>query len=315
MKRLFLLILISLILLGTLSVNCFAGKDERVLAYVPKALLSPPWVATLEGAKAEAEKRGWTFKYLAPPNETASDVQMTLIEDFILQEVDAILAGPCDDEAIGEAVKKSNEANIPIALINTEQEFTYDVLAYSISDEIFGGETIGKFCVEKLKDRESKNVVIIEGVPGHFCNRKRLEGFFNIIKDHPEITILTQQPANWERAQGMSVMENLLTAYPNIDFVYVLNDEGAMGAMQAIKAAGKTDDIYITGYDGNVDALEAVRDGDLSATIYLDWAETGRLAAEMAINFVENGTKPEKLINRIPVKLVTKENVSDFLKK
>lgn len=305
--------------LVTFVVLCLPGikvdaQAEKTLAYVPKALLSPPWVSTLKGAKYEAESRGWQFKYLAPPNETASDIQMSLIEDFIQQKVDVLLTGPCDDEAIGAAVEKLNEARIPVVLINTEQPFPQkDVLSYVLSDEIAGGETIGKYCVEQLKGKG--NVVIIEGVPGQYANKKRLEGFFNIVKKSPGIKVLAQQPANWERAQGMAVMENLITAQPNIDFVYVLNDEGAMGALQSLKAAGKLGKIIITGYDGNKDALESVKKGELTATVYLDWRETGRKAAEIAINYMEKNAKPTNNITRIPVYLVTKENAQKFLDK
>ena len=174
MKKLFYVLLVAIVGL-CINYNPVSAQQKKVLAYVPKALLSPPWVFTLKGAKYEADSRGWQFKHLAPPNETASDIQMSLIEDFIQQKVDVLLTGPCDDEAIGAAVKKLNEARIPAVLINTEQPFPYDVLSYVLSDEIAGGETIGRYCVEKLKGKG--NVVIIEGVPGHYCNKKDSRAF------------------------------------------------------------------------------------------------------------------------------------------
>jgi ribose transport system substrate-binding protein len=314
MKKLFILTLILLVLIGALSVNCLADQKKHVIAFVPKALISPAYVNMMEGVKAEAAKRGWEFICLSPPNETASDVQISLIEDLIEQKVDAITIGPCDDNAIGEAIRKCNEANIPVVLINSDMLYPdLEVLANSTADEVAGGEIVGQFCVDSLKDRATKNVVLIEGILGHICNNLRQEGFFNIVNKHPEIKILAKQPANWERAQGMAVMENFLTAYNQIDFVFGLSDEPALGATEALRAAGKLGDIVVMGYDGNADALESIKKGELDATVYVDWFEVARVGAEMAIDFVENGTKPEKQINKVPGSLCTQENVEDFL--
>ncbi len=133
-------------------------------------------------------------------------------------------------------------------------------------------------------------VVMLVGIPGTSAARDRGTGFEAQLKKYPGIQLVAKQTANFNRAEGLKVMENLLQAYPDINAVFAQNDEMALGAIEAIKSAKKLGKIIVVGFDAIPDALKAVKKGEMAATIAQQPAVMGQLAIEKAVEYLKTKT-------------------------
>lgn len=193
-------------------------------------------------------------------------VQQDQFETMITQGYDAIIFVPIDIEAGATAVELAHGAGIPVFGSNTR--VNSDLLtAYVGSDDVQSGYMEAKIVLDAIGCEG--NVVIIEGPIGQSAQIERLEGNQKALAECPNVTVLEQQTANWSRAEAQTLMENWLTSHAGqIDGVIGQNDEMALGAIEAIKAAGlDVNDFAIAGIDGVTDALEAVKRGDMSSIL------------------------------------------------
>src|SRR5215213_9005264 len=149
------------------------------------------------------------------------------------------------------------------------------------SDNYEGGKLAGAH-VLKVTGGKAR-VGILEGIPGHETGDSRLRGFRDAVKDAPGITVVASQPANWERDQGFNVFQNMLQAHPEIDTVFAASDLMALGAVEAIAAAGKTGKIKVIGFDALEDAKKAIAEGKMSASVAQFPYEMGKAAVESAV--------------------------------
>lgn len=256
-------------------------------------LNNPFFVSIREGIEEKAKEEGAEVVISDAQND--SSVQSNQIEDLITQKVDLIIINPVDSTAISSSVQKANEANIPVICVDRGSE-DGEILSLVASNNVEGGKMAGEFILEKVG--ENAEVIQLEGIPGASSTRERGQGFEEATKD--KINLVASQPANFDRAEGLTVMENLLQAQPDVKAVFCQNDEMALGASEAIKASGK--DIVIVGFDGNDDAVEAVKNGDLAATVAQKPKEMGKLAMENAINHLKGETIDEQIDS--PLELV-----------
>lgn len=239
--------------------------------------------------------------------------QISQIENFIAQEVDAIILNAQDAAGLGAAVDMANEAGIPIIECNTlTDNANYDV--YVGSDDVDAGMIQGDYVEELLggKGNAEGNVVIIHGPMGQSPEIKRKEGVQKALLDeNPGIKVLAEQTANWKRDEAMALTEDWLQQFPDLKVILSQNDDMAMGALQAVEAAGKLDDITIVGVDAIPDALQAVKDGKLACTVFQDSKGQGAKSVDIALDLAKGGTSDKEVM--IPFQLVTQENVDDFL--
>lgn len=244
-------------------------------------LNNPFFVSIREGIEEKAKEEGAEVVISDAQND--SSVQSNQIEDLITQKVDLIIINPVDSTAISSSVQKANEANIPVICVDRGSE-DGEVLSLVASNNVEGGKMAGEFILEKVG--ENAEVIQLEGIPGASSTRERGQGFAEATEG--KINLVASQPANFDRAEGLTVMENLLQAHPDVKAVFSQNDEMALGAIEAIKASGK--DIVVVGFDGNDDAVEAVKNGELAATVAQQPKEMGKLAIENAINHLKGET-------------------------
>jgi ribose transport system substrate-binding protein len=270
-------------------------KDVKVGVSI-STLNNPFFVSLKDGIEKEAKEKGMKVTVVDAQDDTAK--QISGIEDLILQKVDVILVNPTDSSAISSAVQSANEAGIPVITIDRSSD-EGDIETFIASDNVAGGEMAAEYLVKELG--EKAKVVELEGVSGASATRERGKGFHNIADK--QLEVLTSQTAEFDRTKGLNVMENILQGDKDIQAVFAHNDEMALGAIEAIKAAGK--DIIVVGFDGNDDALKAVENGELKATI----AQQPALIGEEAVNAAEKILKGDKVDDTIsvPLKLVTKE--------
>lgn len=218
--------------------------------------------------------------------------QASDVEDLIQQGVDLILINPTDSEAVVATVEAANAANIPVITVDRSSEGG-DVVAHIASDNIAGGELAGEYLLGLVG--EGAQVVELEGIAGSSAARDRGEGFNNIANG--KLEVVAKQTANFNRAEGLTVMENILQGNPDVKAVFAHNDEMALGALEAIEAAGK--DILVVGFDATGDAVKSVEDGKLAGTI----AQKPDLIGQKAVEAAMKSLKGEKVEASIPVEL------------
>jgi len=270
-------------------------KDIKIGLSV-STLNNPFFVSLKDGVQKEAKTMGIQVKIVDAQNDSAK--QINDVEDLIQQGVDLLLINPTDSAAISTAVQSANNIGIPVVTLDRSAE-KGKVATLVASDNIKGGEMAAEYIVKKLG--ENVQVAELEGVPGASATRERGKGFHNIADKKLKVT--DKQSADFDRTKGLTVMENLLQANPDIKAVFAHNDEMALGAIEAINSSGK--DIMVIGFDGNDDALNAIKAGKMEATVAQQPDLIGKLAVEAGIDVLQ-GKKVSKNIPA-PLKLVVKE--------
>ncbi|MDX3383484.1 substrate-binding domain-containing protein [Streptomyces niveiscabiei] len=267
-------------------------------------LNNPFFVQIRSGAQAEAKKLGVDLTVTDAQNDASQ--QANQLQNFTSSNLGAIIVNPVDSDAAGNSVKAADKAKIPVIAVDRGVNKA-EVNALVASDNVAGGEQAAKTIAEKLGG--SGKIVILQGQAGTSAARERAEGFAKGLKAYPGIQVVAQQPADFDRTKGLDVMSNLLQAHPDVQGVIAANDEMALGAVKALGSkAGKS--VQVVGFDGTPDGLKAVEQGTLYASIAQQPSQLGRIAVDNALKAIK-GEKVEETI-KVPVKVVTKENVAGF---
>ena len=285
-----------------------AGGDDTIVVGYAALNLSNEFVRVMTDAlDQKAEELG--VDVITIDGEDVIENQVAAVEDFIAMGVDVIILNPIDAEALNPSVDAAYEAGIPLILMNT---FTTNpnYVSYVGSSNIVSGRIQGDYLAERFEGQDEIYVVILRGVLGHSAEIERFEGLSETFLHLPGVNVLADQTGNWAREEGMRIMEDWLQAYPRIDVLASQNDEMALGALEAIIAAGRLDEIVVLGIDAIADALTSIENGEMTASVFQDAAGQGSSAMEVAVRVARGET-----VNReydIPFILVTPENVADF---
>jgi ribose transport system substrate-binding protein len=217
-----------------------------------------------------------------------------MMEDFITNGVKGIAVCGINLEALKPAIKKANEAGIPVVMFNTITELDgVEVYAYSGYNQYNGGGKIADWVNEKMNG-EAK-VAIIEGLPSDYTTQ-RMGGFVDKCKEaYPGIEVVATQPGDWVREKGMNAAMDMIQAHPEINVIYGLSDEMALGAVQACKQLNR-DDIICIGLDGNPNAKEAVKAGELDGTLDCGPVAIGANAIKALADAIDGVARDEKII-------------------
>jgi len=265
--------------------------EGGTIGLVLSTLNNPFFVTLKEGAEEKAAELGVDIVVLDSQNDPAKE--LANMEDLLTQEVDVILINPTDSDAVGNAIKMANEKNVPVITLDRGAN-AGEVETHIASDNVAGGVMAGEYIAELLGG--SGKVVELEGIAGTSAARDRGQGFNDAI-DATDIEVVANQVADFDRTKGLSVMENILQAQPEIDAVFAHNDEMALGALKAIEASGK--DIIVVGFDATDDAVKAVEAGEMDATVAQQPSLIGSLGVESAVKVMTG----ETLEDFIPVDL------------
>jgi len=238
------------------------------------------------GLREEAAARGLDIVVVACEMDPAK--QAAQIEDFVAERVSAILLAPCDSDAVGPHLAGPERAGIPV--------FTADIAARSgkvvshvASDNVQGGRLAARAMAAALGDRG--NVLIIDH-PTVASVQDRVRGFEDEIKQHPAIRIVGRPSADGQRAKAMSVMEDMLQAHPDLNGVFGINDDSALGALSVVESAGRKD-IAIVGYDATDEAQAAMRRSSaLKAEVIQQPDKIGRTAIDIIARYLKCETVP-----------------------
>ena len=263
------------------------------------------------GAQDAATRLGADLVVQAAEREIDVERQMQIVENLLQTNIKALCLTPSGSKEIVPAVVKANRVGIPVIIVDTKldpgaaQQAGAKVLSFVGSDNYEGGRIAARFIVEQSHGQA--HVAILEGIPGHDTGDSRLRGFRDGIRDAPGVTIVASQTANWERDQGFNVFQNMLQAHPEIDSVFACSDLMALGAIEAIRAAGKTGAIKVVGFDALDDAKKAIAAGSMDASVAQFPAEMGRAAIESAVKVIHGEKLPDEI--KVKLELVTRDNV------
>ena len=307
MKKIIVSLLVLVLAMGIVgcnkdnAANNTASTDENAegtttIGFVVSTQTNPFFVTLKEGAEAKAKELG--VELIVLDSQDDSTKAASNMEDLITRGVDVIIVNPTDSDAIVPSVEAANEAGIPVITVDRVSNGG-EVVSSVASDNIAGGKMAGEFIIEKLAGKGK--VVELEGISGANSAIERGQGFNEAIEGSG-LEVVAKQTADYDRSKGLEVMENILQSQPEIDAVFAHNDEMALGALEAIKAAGR--DIIVVGFDATDDAVASVEAGDLAATIAQQPDIMGQKAIEIAQK-VANGEEVEASIP-VELKMVTK---------
>ncbi|MFJ7368818.1 sugar ABC transporter substrate-binding protein [Lysinibacillus sp. NPDC098008] len=312
-KYLFLLMLVLVLVAcnddssaGTSTDEGSSGGDsgQPHIAVVLKGADQEYFKLAEAGAKQAFKDFDVKGTFLASSKETQEQELINILEDLLIQDPDGLVVMPSTGSAI-PTLTKYHEKDIPVLLIDTDLNWD-DKTTYIGTDNYTAGQKAGEFLESILSPGDE--VAIIEGVPGGAQNEARVAGGKEYLEEKG-FKVVTVQAADFDRTKAVSVMENIITAHPNIKGVYAANDEMALGAYQALKTANLT--IPIVGVDGTTDGIQSIIDGGVTASVEQLPYKMAYMGVENAIKAL-NGETVEKQIDS-GIELITQDNANEKL--
>lgn len=287
-----------------------ANEDtqQKKIAVIISTLNNPWFVVLAESAKEKAIELGYEATIFDSQNNSAREAEN--FDNIIAMGYSAILFNPTDADGSVLNVKRAKNAGIPTFCIDREINSNEAAATQLLSDNFTGCVKLGEYFVKQL--HEKGNYVEILGLVGDNNTWNRSNGFHSVVDEFPDLKMVAQQSADFDRNKAMDVMESIMQAKPDIDAVFCGNDAMAMGAYQAVLAAGKTDQVKVFGFDGAHDALEGIAKGKIAATVMQFPVLMAQKAAELAHEYMKGKTDLDKK-TPVEVILITPENVSEFL--
>ena len=284
-----------------------ADSPKGKIAVVVSTLNNPWFVVLGETAKARAIELGYDATIFDSQNDTAKEAAN--FENLIASGYKAVLFNPTDANGSVANVLKAKAAGIPVFCIDREINSTNAATAQMLSDSYSGCVKLGQYFV-KTVGKEGEYAELL-GIVGDNNTWNRSKGFHSVVDRYPGLKMVAQQSGEFDRAKGLEVMESILQAHPNIKGVFCGNDAMAMGAYQALVAAGKADSVKIFGFDGADDVVKSIAEGKIMATGMQFPKKMAQQSAEFADEYIKGKRGFAQKI-AVPVELVTKDNVSKY---
>jgi ribose transport system substrate-binding protein len=287
-----------------LSKSCKIGFSQGTMNH--------PWrVAMVEGNKAWAEENLPNVHLIVTDGQNTSSKQVTDVESLLAQNIDVLMISPLTEAALTPVVKEAMDRGIPVAGLDRKVDTPVSVYITAQNEPI--AAQAAQFFVDQLGGKG--NIIEIEGTAGASAAVERKRGFEDVIAQHPDMTIVATQNADFLREPAQKFMEDMLQRFGpgEIQGVYAHNDEMALGAIQAIEAAGRTgDNIMVTGIDGQNNAIQAIKDGRLFATFTFPYVapEGVQYAYALCLGTYKG---PDKVY--LDSHTITKDNVDEWIGK
>jgi inositol transport system substrate-binding protein len=289
-----------------------ASAAAEIKIGVTMAQFDDTWQTYLReymASKAASMPDGVTLQF----EDARADVvkQLSQVESFISQKVDAIVVNPVDTAATRKITEAAVQAGIPLVYVNRRPDdanLPSGVVTVA-SNDFEAGQMQMQYLAEKLGGKG--NIVILLGDLANNSTTNRTQGLKDVLAKYPEIKVDQEQTATWLRDKAMSLVNDWLTQGRQFDAVVSNNDEMAIGAAMALKQAGQAkDSVLIGGVDGTPDALRAVEKGELAVSVFQDAKGQGDASIASAVKMVKH--EPVETAVWIPYRLVTPQNVDQF---
>jgi len=286
------------------------GKKEdgpQKMAVVGSTLNNPWFVVLAESAADRAKELGYDATIFDSQNNTAKEAEH--FENLIAAGYDAILFNPTDADGSVSNVKRAKASGIPTFCIDREVNALDGPVSQIISDNFSGCVELGIYFVRQL-EKKGKYVELL-GLVGDNNTWNRSNGFHSVVDHFPDLEMVAQQSADFDRSKAMEVLESIMQSHPDIDAVFCGNDAMAMGAYQALVSAGKQDSVKVFGFDGAKDVMDAIKDGKIEATAMQSPKFMAQKAAEFADKYLNGQTDISKK-TPIEVEVVNASNIDRF---
>jgi len=304
--------LVGMTLLVSLAGSSVAAQDPVRIGFT-FPILDQFLQTVADAATAKAEELGVDLTIVSAEEDTAT--QLGQVENFITDEVDAIIVIPVDTDAAAPMTEAAQAADIPLVYVNRRPSDlpTDGSVPYVGSDSLFAG-TVEMQLLSDLAGGEG-NVVILIGDPANEAAVLRTQGCHDVIDANPGLTFVAEQSGNWYREEGLNITENWIQSGEQFDIICSNNDEMALGAIEALRNADLLDSVIVGGVDATADALAAMEAGELEVTVFQNAAAQGGGGVEAAVKLV-NGEPIENMVDGVidvPYEPVTPENMADYM--
>jgi ribose transport system substrate-binding protein len=281
------------------------GKYRTYVIGFSQCTFEDPWRINFNSQMEAAAKAHPEVSLIIANGENRNDKQISDVENFMVRGVDAIIISPREAAPLTAVVAKAYDRGIPVIVLDRRvvgDKYTCFIGARNLDI----GQAAAQYLAGKLK---SGKVVEIEGIIGATATQERHQGFRDELKKSPGLEVIYDQPGDYKRSPAKQIMDNALQANPKIDAVYAHNDEMAIGAFLAAKAAGRDQGLIIIGIDGQREAVKMIRNGLISATfVYPNGAQQ---AIETALKIFNHETVPREIL--LQTTRITKDENPDYL--
>jgi ribose transport system substrate-binding protein len=282
------------------------GNSPYKLAYMQVFPDNPFWVTMKEAVEARAAEDGVTVDTFALPTASGVADQVSQMETAVTQQYDGIILGTVDAAGIVPGIQAANTAGIPVIAVDTAPAGC-DFISLVQTDNVAAARLAGEFIAEQIGG--TGKVLNLQGDLANQTGQARSDGLHEALDEYPDIQVIDQS-AMWLQDKGLAITENILTSDPDIVAIFAANDPPALGALQALKAAGR-DDVLIVGFDGTKDGLEAVKNGDFVADVLQFPDAMGIIGVDLIVRHLNGEEIPERVDSGSG--LATAENVDQYL--
>ncbi|MDE8602214.1 D-ribose ABC transporter substrate-binding protein [Marinomonas sp. RSW2] len=300
-----------LLIASTASLTLMASSAwaDGLMSIIVNNPSNPYWFTEGQVAKKTAEDMGYEANVSAHKGDT--NTESKLIDTAITNKAKAIILDPANADGSIGAVRKAVAAGIPVIIINAEINQSGLAKAQLVSNNAQGAALGAMQWIESVGD--SGNYVELFGAPSDNNAQTRSNGFKTVLSQYPDLIKVASEVANWDRTQGYTKMQSILQANPNIKGVISGNDDMALGAIAALKEAGKLSQVKVGGFDGSPDAANAILNGEMEYTVLQPVATFAAEAIRQADNFIKNGnTGVDSEKQLFDCYLITSENIKYY---
>jgi len=303
-KRYFLFFVITILFFHLGCSDQTIGTKKRILVS-PKGLVLSFWVTVKAGADSAGKEFNVEIIWKGPTQETDIAGQIAIIEDYTNKGIDAIVIAACDAQGLIPVLKNASSKNIPIITIDSgiESDLARSFIA---TDNTVAAQKAAQE-LARLINEEGK-VACIPFIPGAATSIWRERGFVEEIKKYPNIELLPIRYSQSEVAIGMAVIEDILTAHPDLKGIFAANESGTIGAIQALKTKNKIGKVKVIGFDAAPNELKALQAGEIDGLVVQDPFKMGYEGVKAAVKSLQNETVSKRIDTGVYI--VTRDNLS-----
>jgi len=281
-----------------------SAKKGLMIGLTVQSTANPYFVSMQNGVEAEGKLVGATTSMQDGQQDIGH--QTDIIDDFVQEKVDLILVNAVDSVGIAPAIARARQANIPVVAVDVGAQG--GVNATITSDNVQAGRIAAQYMATRLHGHG--NIAVIDGPPVTAV-QDRDAGLKEVLKKYPGLTVLSTQVGDGSRDKGLQLGVNILTANPHLDAVFTINDPTALGMELAAKQANRSD-LFIVSVDGSPDVVKDMKShGLIAATAAQDPGKLGKMAVQIGLD-IAHGKKPAQDLIKLPVTLVTQDNVNGY---
>ena len=285
-------------------------KKDITIGFIPMTLDNEYFITMVNAAEQEAERQGVSLSVQAGQSHGSAEEQLQIVESMITNKVDAICIVPSSSAGLLTALKKAQEAGIPVINLDTKldaellEQAGINTVPFIGTNNYDGAKIAGEYALEVLNG--SGKVAILTGISGQQNAADRRNGFFDAVDG--KLEVVAEQSADWEIEKGYNAAQNIIQANPDLVLIFASNDNMGLGAVRAVKESGKT--IKVIGYDAINEALNSVQQDGLIGTVAQFPAEMGIKGIQAALTLIDGGTVED--VTYTETRLILKDNVEEF---